>query len=154
MAGRPTAYKIEFVEQVYKLCLLGATDIEIADFFGVCEDTINNWKKNHKEFFVSLKKGKVLADADVASSLYNRAKGYEHSEEKIFNDNGSALRVETTKHYPPDTGACALWLKNRQPKKWRDKVEIENNHSGEVKSTIDPTKLKEAIKTVLDDVDC
>lgn len=34
-AGRPTEFKPEYVEQVKKLCLLGATDDEIADFFGV-----------------------------------------------------------------------------------------------------------------------
>lgn len=30
--GRPTAYRKAFDEQVYKLCLLGATDAEIAVF--------------------------------------------------------------------------------------------------------------------------
>ena len=140
--GRPTDYKEEFVEQVYKLCLLGATDIEIADFFDVCEDTINNWKKEHEEFFVSLKNGKLLADADIANSLYNRAKGYEHAEAKIFNDQGTPLVVDTIKHYPPDTGACALWLKNRQPKKWRDKIEVDNKISGELTvNEIDYSKL-------------
>jgi hypothetical protein len=31
--GRPTKYKEEYNEQAYKLCLLGATDKELADFF-------------------------------------------------------------------------------------------------------------------------
>jgi hypothetical protein len=29
--------------------------------------------------------------------------------------------AEYTEHYPPDTGAASLWLRNRQPEKWRDK---------------------------------
>ena len=37
MAGRPTEYKEEYNEQVYKLCLLGAKDKELADFFNVEE---------------------------------------------------------------------------------------------------------------------
>ena len=27
-----------------------------------------------------------------------------------------------TEHYPPDTQAASLWLRNRQPRQWRDKV--------------------------------
>jgi hypothetical protein len=44
-AGRPTKYQPEFAEQAYKLCLLGATDPEMADFFEVCVATVQNWKK-------------------------------------------------------------------------------------------------------------
>ena len=153
--GRPTKYKEEFVEQVYKLCLLGATDIEIADFFSVCEDTINNWKVEYPEFFVSIKKGKDTHDSDkVERSLRDRAIGYSHDEQKIFNDNGSAMVVDTTKHYPPDTTAAIFWLKNRQPERWRDKSEVDNKLSGEVKSTIDTSKLKEVVKEVLAEDDC
>lgn len=132
--GRPTKYKKEYDEQAYKLALLGATDKEIGDFFNVEEATINNWKKSHPDFFVSIKKGKNIADAEVANKLYHRALGYEHEEDKIFNDNGKALIVPTTKHYPPETAAAIFWLKNRQPKKWRDKQELE--HSGEISTQI------------------
>lgn len=125
--GAPSLYKIEYNEQVYKICLLGATDSEIGDFFNVTETTINNWKIEFPEFFESIKRGKQIADAKVAQSLYNRALGYEHEEDKIFNDQGSPLIVPTTKHYPPDTTAAIFWLKNRQPSKWRDKQEIDNN---------------------------
>jgi DNA-binding XRE family transcriptional regulator len=31
----------EYDEQARKLCLLGATDAELADFFGVSEQTLN-----------------------------------------------------------------------------------------------------------------
>lgn len=123
--GRPTDYKIEYNEQVYKLCLLGATDSEIGDFFNVDERTINNWKVEFPEFFQSIKKGKEYADANVANKLYNRALGYEHKEDKIFNDQGVPLIVPTVKHYPPDTTAAIFWLKNRQPAKWREKQEVE-----------------------------
>lgn len=132
--GRPTKYKKEYAEQAYKLCLLGATDKDMADFFEVTESTLNLWKKNHKEFSESLKSGKILADSVIASKLYHRAKGYDHPEDKIFNDNGSPLVVPTTKHYPPDTTAAIFWLKNRQPRQWRDKQELE--HSGSIDSEV------------------
>lgn len=123
--GRPSKYKEEFAEQAYKLCLLGATDAEMADFFGVDEDTLNNWKKRHEEFFGSITRGKQIADASVAEKLYERANGYSHPEDKIFQYKGAPLIVQTTKHYPPDTQAASLWLRNRQPDKWRDKQDHE-----------------------------
>jgi hypothetical protein len=63
----------------------------------------------------------------VASKLFHRAIGYEHPEDKIFNNNGEEMVVPTIKHYPPDTTAAIFWLKNRQPDKWRDRQEIDNN---------------------------
>ena len=130
-AGRPTKYKDEYCDQVYKLCLLGHTDIEIAGFFDVSVDTIHEWRKVHPEFSESTKRGKDIADGNVAESLYRRAVGYEHPEDKIFNSNGEALVVPTVKRYPPDTQAASLFLRNRQPKKWRDKQEIDHTTAGE-----------------------
>lgn len=127
--GRPTLYREEYCEQVEKLCKLGATDAEIADFFVIAESTLNLWKNAHPEFMESIKKGKMLADANVADRLYQRAMGFEHESEeiKVVSDGqgmGSSIeRVPVTKVYPPDTTAAIFWLKNRQPKKWRDKQE-------------------------------
>jgi len=126
--GRPSAYKEEYNEKAYKLCLLGATDKQLADFFEVSEQTLNSWKNKHSKFLEALKDGKDEADAKVAQSLYQRANGYSHPEDKIFNNNGEAMIVKTTKHYPPDTTAAIFWLKNRQKVQWRDKHDVE--HSG------------------------
>lgn len=123
--GRKSIYNKEYANIVKGLCLLGATDEEIANAFNVSETTINNWKKKYIEFSLALKEGKQIADAKVAQSLFNRALGYEHEEDKIFNDQGVPLIVPTVKHYPPDTTAAIFWLKNRQPAKWREKQEVE-----------------------------
>lgn len=123
--GRPSKYKAEYAEQAQKLSLLGATDIEIADFFGVNEATLNRWKKTHKDFCVSIKRGKIMADAEIAEKLYYRASGYSCAEDKIFNNQGVPLVVPTKKQYPPDTTAAIFWLKNRQPERWRDKQEVQ-----------------------------
>lgn len=128
--GRPTAYKPEYAEQAYKLCLLGHTDKEMAAFFGVSEQTLNAWKSSHSEFLESLTNGKDLADANVARSLYQRAVGYSHPAVKIMQVAGKIEEVAYTEHYPPDTPAATLWLKNRQPTRWRDKVE--QHHSGTI----------------------
>lgn len=123
--GRPTDYKSEYDQQAYKLCLLSATDREIADFFGVQEQTLNNWKGIYPSFFESLKEGKQKADSQVADRLYQRAMGYEHAEDEIFMHKGKPVIVKTMKYYPPDPTSAIFWLKNRQPQKWRDKREVE-----------------------------
>ncbi|WP_228412518.1 terminase [Chryseobacterium sp. G0240] len=127
MAGAPTKYNPEYNDQVYKICLLGATDKDLADFFNVAESTINNWKKEYPEFLESIKRGKQIADANVADRLYQRALGFEHDSEEIKVIEGDIERVPVRKVYPPDPTSAIFWLKNRQPEKWRDKQEIENN---------------------------
>ena len=123
--ARPTKYKPEYPGQALKLCRLGATDKEMADFFGVAESTINKWKEDYPEFSESLKEGKGMADAEVADKLFKRATGYEHAAVKIVaNANtGQEHVVNYTERYAPDTTAAIFWLKNRRPDLWRDKTE-------------------------------
>lgn len=128
--GRPSSYKPEFADQGYKLTLLGATDKKLAEFFEVSESTLNLWKLEHPEFSESITRGKELADGEIAESLFHRAKGYSHPEDDIrtvsYGPAGSEIVITpTVKHYPPDTAAASLWLRNRQPKLWRDKTDVE-----------------------------
>lgn len=129
--GRPSLYQPQFAKQARKLACLGATDAHVADFFGVTEQTVNNWKKSHPEFFESLKAGRSEADSKVVKSLYRRALGYSHKAVKILtvargNNGGSDVeQVPYTERYPPDTTAAIFWLKNRRPDEWRDKTQTE-----------------------------
>lgn len=124
---RASKYSSDIPEKAYKLCLLGATDVELADFFEVTEPCITNWKKEHPKFLDALTRGKTVADAHVADKFYQRACGYSHGAVKIFMPAGADAPVYApyTEHYPPDTQAASLWLRNRQPKKWRDKQDHE-----------------------------
>lgn len=127
MSGRKTSFKQEYIQLAENYALLGATDAEIAEFFSVSEQTLNSWKKKFPQFLESLKKGKEVADSNVASKLYNRAIGYDCKATKIVTYEGKVTdQVEYVEHYPPDTTAAIFWLKNRQPGKWRDKKEVEN----------------------------
>lgn len=124
--GRPSPYQEEYAEQARKLCRLGATDKEIADFFGVDERTINRWKLAHPEFCQSITRGKILADAEVADRLFMRACGYSHKAIKFATFEGMITdQKEYEEHYPPDTQAAMFWLKNRRSDLWRDKVTTE-----------------------------
>ena len=123
--ARPSKYKPEFVEQAAKLCALGATDIEIADFFNVSVASLYRWKNEHSEFCEALKVSKEIADDRIERSLFARANGYEHDEVDIRVVAGVVVQTPIRKFYPPDTTACIFWLKNRRPDLWRDKVEQE-----------------------------
>lgn len=119
--GRPTKYNELIDEQVYELALLGLTDIEMANVLRITERTFNNWKKIHEGFFQSLTRGKESADAKVAKGLFTRAVGYSY-DENVY-EKGILTKV-IVKEIPPDPSAALSWLKNRQPKKWRDKQEV------------------------------
>lgn len=128
--GRPSLYKPEYDEQTYKLCLLGAIDNDLADFFGVQVSTISNWKLNEPTFMESLKKGKMMADANVAQSLYKRATGFkEVVSTKEVEIDGNVVTLHEDKYFPPDPVSAIFWLKNRQSTKWRDKQDVEHKVS-------------------------
>lgn len=133
MTGRPSSYKPEYADQAEKLCRLGATDVELADFFSVERTTIWRWASRHEEFCNALKAGKAAADERVTHSLYHRAVGYTHDAVKIFMPAGAREPVYAPyrEHVPPDTTAAIFWLKNRRPEEWRDKQQIE--HSGTIR---------------------
>ena len=91
-----THYQADYPEQARRLCLLGATDRDLAGCFEVSEGTINRWKRKYPEFAEALKRGKAFADAEVAEALYRKALDGEFR-------------------------AIVFWLGNRWSDLWRDK---------------------------------
>lgn len=159
--GRPTTYRPEFTGQAYKLALLGATDKEQADFFGCSESTFHLWKLAFPEFSESINAGKMIADAQVAEGLYDRARGATWIEDfaskvkTVEYENGKKVReteklekIPVRKSAPPDTTAASLWLRNRRSGKsfngeWRDKVD--HQLSGPNGGPIEITDAKAAL---------
>lgn len=120
--GRPSKWHDGFVRMVEKYVLIGSIDEGIADLLGVTETTLNEWKsKSHPELTLAIKRARKNADQDVINALRHRALGYSHRAVKIFNDEGRAMTVPYTEHYPPSEIAAFFWLKNRDPDNWRDK---------------------------------
>lgn len=101
--ARPSKFDPAFIEKGRELAEQGMTDEEMAEEFGVDVRTLYRWKADNEAFCQALKAGKELPDECVVQSLYKMA-----------------LDGNVT--------AAIFWLKNRQPNKWRDKVQ--NEHSG------------------------
>lgn len=136
--GTPTKFKPEYVEQVRKLCAIGAIDEEIADFFEVSRRTISTWKIEHPDFLDALKLGKSAVDDRVERSLLQMALGYEQDDVKIFMPAGATEPVYAPYRakIPPSPTAAIFFLKNRRPDLWRDKQEVE--HSGGISLNVTP----------------
>lgn len=129
--GPSTKYRPEYAAQAGKLAALGATDKEMADFFGVADSCFRRWKNLYPELNEACRIGKVEADDRVERSLYQRAVGYSFESEKVFCHDGEVTRVPVVEHIEPNVTAQIFWLKNRRRSDWRDKVEHE--HSGSLK---------------------
>ena len=132
-AGRPTKYNPDYCEQARKLCLLGYTDDELADFFNVHRDTIYEWKKVYPDFSDALLKGKQLADAEVAAGLYKRATGFSHMIKRNMKSEEGPIEYEDELYFPPDTQAASRWLFNRQSSKWRPRKAVDEKQEMEEK---------------------
>jgi len=129
--GQPTKLTEDSRSIAIIMYELGATDKQVASALKVTEQTINNWKKQQPDFFESLKEGKLYKDGEVETSLLKRAKGFVRRVERLDKFNNVVVLKEEV---PPDPTSMIFWLKNRKPKEWRDKQELE--HSGEVGVTL------------------
>lgn len=112
----------------------GLTDKQISNNLGVSYSTFREYVKKYPTLLALLKKSKEVTDMEVENALFKRALGYDYEETKVINEEseeGHKKRVEVTKKkMAPDTTAQIFWLKNRKPKEWRDRQNIE--HSGGV----------------------
>lgn len=127
----------------------GLTDEDMARNMRISVSTFYDWQKRFPEFSESLKINKDIADFKVENALYQKACGMivEETVLTMTTDpiTGKILKnTRTTKrHIPPDTLAAIFWLKNRQPKFWRDKQEVEL--SGTVGIADDLRKARERL---------
>ena len=109
----------------------GLVNEQIAQNIGIHPSTLYAWQNKYPEIDEALKQGKEVVDREVENALLRRALGYEYEEVKMIATESGGKRVEKTrKQVLPDVTAQIFWLKNRKPKEWRDKQEVE--HSGDL----------------------
>ena len=110
----------------------GLTERQICKNLGICETTLNEYKKIHPELVAALKRGKEVVITELENALYKRARGYEYEETKTYIkiEDGREVKYteKTKKHIPPDVAACSILLKNKDKGNWSDnpmKIAIE-----------------------------
>lgn len=127
-SGRPSAYDAAFhPDRAYKLALLGCTNVEIAEQFGLTDTGITGWIERHPEFKAAIHAGRVPADSEVADALRKRALGFEWEEEvatkvKVDQHREEVVITKVKRIVPPDTMAASLWLRNRKTTSWQEKA--------------------------------
>lgn len=157
-AGRPTEFDDAYVEQAAKLCEFGATDDEMAEFFGIAVRTLYRWKLDHPEFCHAIKVAKEVADERVERSLYQKATGYNYTEQQAIKIKKAQYEeevevVDVEKHVPADTPAAIFWLKNRRKEQWRDKQEVEHTGSMDIKGESEPRQIARAVLALLSEAE-
>jgi hypothetical protein len=61
--GRPTNFHPDMCGEAHNYCLLGATNDELAEFFGVSSRTVDNWLAGHADFKSAVKSGRIIAES-------------------------------------------------------------------------------------------
>lgn len=115
----------------------GLIDEQIAKNLGVAYSTFREYVSKHSALSATLKRGKEVVDREVENALLKRALGYKYNEvtqELVTNEDTGKQELAVTKviikEVAPDTTAQIFWLKNRKPKDWRDRKDVE--HSGNI----------------------
>lgn len=114
----------------------GIIQEDIAKKLGVAMSSFSEYKNKYPELTEALKRGQEVVDVQVENALLKRAMGYRYDEvtkeaaRELDEETGEfkTIMVETkrvTKEVQPDVTAQIFWLKNRKPKVWRDKQDVE-----------------------------
>ncbi|HOM76853.1 MAG TPA: hypothetical protein PLE88_10085 [Anaerohalosphaeraceae bacterium] len=143
--GRKSNYKPDYVKLAYNACSRNGADIAaLANLFGVHVDTIYDWMHKQPDFKEAICSGRDLFDTEkVERKLVELALGYEY-EDIVAEKDEKTGRVRVKKYkkqLPPNPAAIIFYLKNRQPGRWKDK--IDNQVSSDLKIVVDlPDDLK------------
>ncbi len=128
---------------------LGARLIDLAEHFGVCPATIDNWIRNRPEFERAVKYGRMECMIKVSGALFHSSIGYSHpavhimpNTVKEYDVNGNVTQSHTEpllvpyiKHYPPNAQAAIKYLTILgRELGWSEitKVNMDVNHSGDI----------------------
>jgi hypothetical protein len=123
--GRPSVLNDKIKEIMLNLAPMGMSNKEIADVIGVSDRTIYRWLEENPEFCHTYNNEKLFGDAKVTQAMYKAACGDVVTVEthEGVDATGNVIDKKVTKQHKPDITAAKFWLTNRQPDKWKEKVE-------------------------------
>lgn len=129
--GRPPKYDPDRHPRLINVLYAdGWTDLEVAEAVGVSRKTLDQWRNRHAELG-DAKRSKAEANKIVEKSLYQRAVGlgFEEVTQTIEQDaEGKTVGIKisrTKKQLAPSVTAQIFFLKNRMPRDWHDRHELE-----------------------------
>lgn len=126
-------YDQDFPARAEDLARQGLKDDDIAKKLGISRTVYYEYQKTYPDFKDAIKRGKAPIDFEVENKLLKRAQGYDYEEvhaeynvKKTGEEKALPSKIKKIKKFiPPDVTAQIFWLKNRRPKIWRDKHDID-----------------------------
>ena len=110
------------LHEVEKWARDGLTERQIAKNLSISHQTLSVYKGRHDELFDAIKQGRQSCVTEIENALVKRALGFEYEEEKTYikDEEGKTTKYteKTKKYQPPDVGACAILLKNKDRGNW------------------------------------
>ena len=110
----------------------GLTEDQIAKNLGISRSTMTDYKNRYPVILATIKRGRNACVAEIENALVKRALGFEFEETRTYikDEGGRIIKYteKTKKYVPPDVGACAILLKNKDKGNWADnpmKLDIE-----------------------------
>jgi len=116
-----TEYDPSYAARARDLCMLGCTEMEIANLLGISVGMLRAWRDRYPEFSYAWDDGAYHASTKVLAALYKKALGYDYIKWKETKDGMMREQVHVEANIP----ACIFWLTNKHPEQWKSKVEHE-----------------------------
>lgn len=110
--------KVDKVDTL-KYNLLKALEKTLGNVKDACEmcktsrTTYYNYLESDTEFADKVKQLDEDRIDFVESKMFQRIKGYEHKETKVFNYKGKIITKDVIRHYPPDSGLISFFLETK-----------------------------------------
>lgn len=128
--GRYSDYSPEHLEAAKEAIEAGATNKETAQYLGIHECTFYAWKKRYPEFDKATTRAKKIANQRVEARAFELAVGTTIKKQVVVKTRDAAGNeksevVDLIEEIPPNERSISFWLRNRDPKRWRDKVDVD-----------------------------
>src|SRR5215831_15078281 len=104
-----STFKADYVRMARAMCLLGATDAELAMEFDCTLTTVYNWRCKYRQFGDACTVGKDAFDERVERSLAMLATGFHYMAEEFKVVDKQVERIKVVKYHPPEFLACMAW---------------------------------------------
>ena len=125
-AGAQTKYNPLYHPTMIRLAAqLGKINEEIAKEIGICKKTLQLWKNKYPEVDEALARGKEEPNKIIEQDAFDCAHGYYYIEELARFYKGKWHKIKIRKYKQKDPTAIIWWQKNRDPERWKDKVQVD-----------------------------
>jgi len=108
-------------QMLLALAKAGLTYNEMASVLGFSVTHLKTILEDRPELWEQVEEAMHAPNFKVEQALFKRALGYQVKE--ITKEDGRPIKI-VVKEVAPDVIACIFWLKNREPRKWRDIIEM------------------------------